>query len=94
MRDTLETELGRYIYDYGPLLKTYISKEVLMDIANSFCIRNNATLIRYEQMVYGVHIITIKIQDESLEIYRDWALSYEDHGYSPPLLDVVGSDTT
>lgn len=93
MREQLKTELGKYIYDYGPLLKIYITKEVLFDLSDSFCIRNNAELISRAELTPGINIVTIKIEDEGFELYVDWARSFEDHGYSAPLLDVVSSQT-
>lgn len=84
----LESELAKYIYSYCDLPKMKIDPEINLEIAEAFCTRLGHKFVTVETIGSELALVTIEAH-ESLQLYSDWRFAYEEHGYSPPLLEIV-----
>ena len=74
------------VYLRSPLPKESISLEILEEIAEAFCIRNECSL----ENVYKdgeISFVIVSGLVESLEVYEEFRFSFEDMGYSGVLLE-------
>lgn len=88
-RIDLKTNLGRHIYDYSPIRKSSIPIEILDDLASSYMLRQEIT---YYHRVYLEDVCCyVALSTPSMVKYSLWRNAFMEHGYEPPILDLVPS---
>lgn len=84
-RDSLQTELGRSVYDWAPIKKPYMRQEIAEEITRGFCTREGRKLLRIEYR--GSEWPFVEIDGcHSVELHAKWRDAFFNHGYSPPIL--------
>lgn len=98
MRNTLSTDIGRYLFDYLPLRKDHITDETVLEIAHAYCVREELPepLIHDVDSYEGVPVVTLDIPEDrlALDLLARFNTSFKEHGYRPPLLyikDQIGN---
>lgn len=84
-RDSLLTDLGKSIYDWAPVKKTELPPNIGKNIAASFCVREDRSLLGYSFSGVGMNYVVIS-GSCSIQLYAQWSISFASHGYSPPIL--------
>lgn len=89
-RGSLNTDLGKYLYDWSPLKGKATRVEIAQDIIASFCTREHRKWLESEQWRPEQPVF---IDGEvGLELYQRWAQSWYYFGYETPMLICTGDD--
>jgi hypothetical protein len=88
-RTDLKTNLGRHIYDYSPLRKSSIPIEILDDLSSSYMLRQN--IIYYHRVYLEDVCCYVALSTPSMVKYSLWRNAFMEHGYEPPILDLISS---
>ena len=84
-RDSLQTPLGKAIYDWAPIRKAWLPPEIAKEIAEGFCVREGRKCLQCS--FSGVETPYVEISGESsLLLFALWQSAFYDHGYSAPIL--------
>lgn len=87
-RNSLSTELAKYIYDWSYITKDYVDLENIKIIAEAFCTREGYKLVQIQD--YGSGIVSCIIDGEpSLDTYGKFKYSFIQHGHVIPLLGFI-----
>lgn len=89
MRDQLKTDLGKYVYDYSDLPKSDLPDSIAEDIADAYCVRHEIEFVCWIDSADGHYMMMgLTDRDPTMYDYAQWRYSFEQHGYSAPLLNL------
>ncbi|QLF83288.1 hypothetical protein SEA_NICEHOUSE_44 [Rhodococcus phage NiceHouse] len=93
-REDFKTDIGRLVFDYSPIQKTYLPLSIFEKLRDEFLEENEINLIDCESCWVTqpnlVHPIAYYVDidaNSDLNLYTEWRNKFSQHGYSPPLLN-------
>lgn len=90
-RESLKTDLGREIYDWAPVKKPNMPIEIIEEIVEGFCIREQRKALVCA--VSGVETPYVEIDGQmTLELHSQWRKAFYSHGYQAPILMCNGDE--